>query len=138
MFDDYGNQYSKSTLGSNIVAKVITGDGSFLPTTMTVDGDYSIAVTPKYPPKSFSMLIYYTKDVNSIQALISNPIVTEVITTLDWKKTELHGENLSGTKVDENMKFNVLLKDVKGYCFETDKTVTVKISGPFVSRDIAN
>jgi hypothetical protein len=135
LFDDYDNQYNQAKFAENIVAKVVDGDGTFLKTTMSTEGDYSIAVTPKYPPKDFSMLIYYKKGKDEIN-MVKEKIKTTVITTLDWRNTELHGSGISGAKVDEEMKFNVLLKDVKGYCFESEKKVTVKISGPFVSKDL--
>jgi hypothetical protein len=61
---------------------------------MTVDGDYGITVTPTYPPKDFSIFIYYVKDDDNHIPIIENALKTTITTTLDWKETELHGTNL--------------------------------------------
>ena len=70
--------------------------------------------------------------------MIKDLIKTTVTTTLSWRATELHGTSVTGVKVDEELKYNVLLKDIKGYCFESEKTVKVKMSGPFLSTDLTN
>jgi len=36
------------------------------------------------------------------------------------------------------MKYNVYLKDIKGYCFESDKTVTVKMTGPYLMKELTD
>jgi hypothetical protein len=37
---------------------------------MTADGDYGISVTPVYPPKKFSMMIYFEKAPDNEVAVI--------------------------------------------------------------------
>jgi hypothetical protein len=58
---------------------------------MTVDGDYGITVTPTYPPKDFSMFIYYQKSADNEVPIVKEALKSLIITTLDWKNTELHG-----------------------------------------------
>jgi len=47
------NKFSKSEFSKYLIAKPTVGYATFHSTTLDSDGDYSISVTPVYPPKEF-------------------------------------------------------------------------------------
>jgi hypothetical protein len=116
-----------------LIGKIQEGQGVIYPTSVNEQGDYVIAVRPVYPPKQFAFMIYFgEKQVN----VVREPLSTVVDTYFDWTKTEIHGDQISGDRVDKALHFDILLRDTKEQCYEFPKEVTVIAKGPFASQDL--
>ena len=68
---------------------------------------------------------------NFLVLIIPTSISTTIKTEFSWQNTQIHGDQIIGGPVDEDISYRVLLKDTKGYCFEDDKQVSVQIMGPY-------
>lgn len=45
--------------------------------------------------------------------------------TLDWSLTDIVGADLVGKPVDQDINFNVILKDQAKYCFERNTNISI-------------
>lgn len=119
-------------------AEIISGKGTVLPATVSDSGDFLINIQPVYPPKSFGIMVYYKEENQEPIQVINKFEETVVTTTFDWTKTQIHGKQISGGKVNDDLTFDVLLYDVKGYCYFFGKEVSVIALGPYASKDLSS
>ena len=137
LFDKFGNEYKKASFAKKIFGKAIKGRGNFSATGF-VNGEYLINLRPFYPPIDISVLLYYTNTDGSFYSFTETPITGKLKTVLDIEKTEIHGSDLTGVRVDRPLGFFIILKDTTGYCFEEEKVVKVSIIGPYQSENKTN
>jgi hypothetical protein len=136
LFDRFDNQFTKIKFGPLLKAKAIRGSAFFQSTSLEGQ-DYVIAVTPSYPPRVLELqIVYHNEQTNETVLVNQNNILTQINTTLAPNKTEIIGTDLAGVAVNKALNFNVLLKDIKGYCFEQEAQVDVTIHGPYLSDDV--
>lgn len=135
MFDQYQNQYKDPELCASIEGEILVGQGNVFETTVAASGDYLINVRPVYPPKQFEFMVYFLEGGEKVN-IIREPLGTIVDTYFDWTKTELHGEQVAGDRVDRDIQFDVLLRDTKEQCYEFLKEVRVTALGPYLDEDL--
>jgi len=63
--------------------------------------------------------------------VIDRPLHTIVYSEFDWTRTEILGAQKTGDKIDNDISFNIILKDNKGYCYDFSKTVKILAKGPY-------
>lgn len=98
--------------------------------------NYQIIVIPEYPPKYLEFQIFYSRNENESISILEESMHTLVTTTLDITQTQIIGADLIGKKVDEPIEFKILLRDLKGYCFESSQVVKARLTGPFADSEL--
>ena len=132
-FDRFDNQYTSSALAYKLFARNIMGNAVYEQVYMNSDKNYVSRFVPSYPPRAFSVMVYYKLGVNITIPIFVYPLSSVVTTSLDAFRSELVGKDLGGVEVDDVLEFDILLKDNKGFCFEDERNVSVVMDGPYLN-----
>jgi len=143
LFDEYGNQYTDSSIASRITPYSSTGNVDFGTLTQSGPnfGDYNLNFVPYFPPLVTLIDIHLAvpgsdPSQNAIKSVLGNPFQFNVTSSIDPPSTDIVGTSYLGIQVDQEMDFIVLVRNKKLYCYPGDANVSVIFTGPYSSYTV--
>jgi len=143
LFDEYGNQYTDSSIASKISPYSSTGNVDFGTLTQSGPnfGDFNLPFVPYYPPDVTLVDIHLAvpgadPSQNAIKSVLGTPFQFNVTSSIDPPSTDIVGTSYLGIPVDQDMSFIVLVRNKKLYCYDGDANVSVVFTGPYSSYTI--